>query len=124
MRSEVAIVGCGRTPYSRAKPGEPVRTVDDYIAWAADLAWQGRVREADGVLMLDADGLPAALVQRLLARAVATLAGRPVRGSDIARLAARLGNGQTGTLAGVQANAGRVWRICVTRPPQKRSKTA
>ena len=94
------------------------------LAWAADLAWQGRVREADGVLMLDADGLPAALVQRLLARAVATLAGRPVRGSDIARLAARLGNGQTGTLAGVQANAGRVWRICVTRPPQKRSKTA
>lgn len=40
MRSEVAIVGCGRTPYSRAKPGEPLRTVDDYIAWAADLALQ------------------------------------------------------------------------------------
>ncbi len=40
MRSEVAIVGCGRTPYSRAKPGEPVRTVDDYIAWAAELALQ------------------------------------------------------------------------------------
>ncbi|WP_088279967.1 thiolase family protein [Ideonella sp. A 288] len=40
MRSEVAIVGCGRTPYSRAKAGEPVRTVDDYIAWAADLALQ------------------------------------------------------------------------------------
>ena len=32
MRSEVAIVGVGRTPYSRAKPGEPVRTVDEYIA--------------------------------------------------------------------------------------------
>ncbi|MEO8278498.1 MAG: thiolase family protein [Ideonella sp.] len=40
MRSEVAIVGCGRTPYSRAKPGEPVRTVDDYIAWAAEIALQ------------------------------------------------------------------------------------
>ncbi len=40
MRSKVAIVGCGRTPYSRAKPGEPVRTVDDYIAWAAELALQ------------------------------------------------------------------------------------
>jgi acetyl-CoA acetyltransferase len=40
MRSEVAIVGCGRTPYSRSKPGEPVRTVDDYIAWAAELALQ------------------------------------------------------------------------------------
>lgn len=40
MHPEVAIVGYGRTPYSRAKPGEPVLTVDEYIAWAADLALQ------------------------------------------------------------------------------------
>ena len=40
MRGDVAIVGYGRTPYSRAKPGEPVLTVDDYIAWAAELALQ------------------------------------------------------------------------------------
>ena len=40
MRGEVAIVGCGRTPYSRAKPGEPVFNVDEYIAWAAELALQ------------------------------------------------------------------------------------
>ncbi len=38
MRADVAIVGYGRTPYSRVKPGEPVLTVDEYIAWAADLA--------------------------------------------------------------------------------------
>jgi acetyl-CoA acetyltransferase len=38
MRGEVAIVGYGRTPYSRAKPGEPMYTVDDYLAWAAELA--------------------------------------------------------------------------------------
>ncbi len=40
MRGQVAIVGYGRTPYSRAKPGEPVLTVDEYLAWAADLALQ------------------------------------------------------------------------------------
>jgi acetyl-CoA acetyltransferase len=40
MRAEVAIVGYGRTPYSRAKAGEPRLTVDEYIAWAADLALQ------------------------------------------------------------------------------------
>jgi acetyl-CoA acetyltransferase len=40
MHADVAIVGYGRTPYSRAKPGEPVLTVDEYIAWAADLALQ------------------------------------------------------------------------------------
>ncbi len=40
MRSQVAIVGYGRTPYSRVKPGEPRLTVDEYIAWAAELALQ------------------------------------------------------------------------------------
>ena len=38
MRADVAIVGYGRTPYSRAKPGERIYTVDEYLAWAADLA--------------------------------------------------------------------------------------
>jgi tRNA(Ile)-lysidine synthase len=92
------------------------------LAWAADLAWQGRVHEADGRLLIDAAGLPAALVQRLLARAVETLAGRPARGSDIARLAARLGAGQAGTLAGIVARSGSVWQLCVTPPPQMGSK--
>jgi acetyl-CoA acetyltransferase len=40
MRGEVAVVGYGRTPYSRVRPGEPELTVDEYIAWAADLALQ------------------------------------------------------------------------------------
>lgn len=40
MRGQVAIVGCGRTPFSRAKPGEPLLNVDEYIAWAAELALQ------------------------------------------------------------------------------------
>lgn len=92
------------------------------LAWAADLAWQGRVREAEGVLHVDAGGLPAALVQRLLARAVETLAGRPARGNDIARLVARLGAGHSGTLAGLVARPGPIWRISVTRPPQRASK--
>lgn len=38
MRGKTAIVGYGRTPYSRLKPGEPVLNVDEYIAWAAELA--------------------------------------------------------------------------------------
>ncbi|MEO7938872.1 MAG: thiolase family protein [Burkholderiaceae bacterium] len=40
MTTDIAIVGYGRTPYSRVKPGEPVLTVDEYIAWAAELALQ------------------------------------------------------------------------------------
>jgi len=51
MRSRVAIVGTGRTPYSRAKPGEPKPTVDEYIAWAAE-----RALEAAGMSKSDFDG--------------------------------------------------------------------
>jgi len=40
VKGKVAIVGYGRTPYSRAKPGEYIYTVDEYLAWAADLALQ------------------------------------------------------------------------------------
>src|SRR5690606_35471640 len=40
MVQDVAIIGTGRTPYSRAKPRETHYTVDEYIAWAADLALQ------------------------------------------------------------------------------------
>lgn len=36
--ADAAVVGYGRTPYSRAKPGERVYTVDEYLAWAADIA--------------------------------------------------------------------------------------
>lgn len=38
MRGKVAIVGYGRTPFSRRKPEEPNLSVDEYIAWAAELA--------------------------------------------------------------------------------------
>ena len=38
MKGKAAIVGVGRTPYSRVKPGERIHTVDEYIAWAAELA--------------------------------------------------------------------------------------
>jgi tRNA(Ile)-lysidine synthase len=72
------------------------------LAWAADLAWRSRVEAVGPALMLDVAGLPAALVQRLLARAMAQCAGAPARGSAVARLAARLEAGQAGTLAGVR----------------------
>ena len=40
MRGRVAVVGTGRTPYTRLKAGEAELTVDEYIAWAAELALQ------------------------------------------------------------------------------------
>jgi tRNA(Ile)-lysidine synthase len=97
------------------------------LAWAAERAWSGRV-EADGAaLLLDVSGLPAALTQRLLARAVTTLGGTP-RGGGVSRLAARLGAGQAGTLAGVQARPLRgrpgLWRLTAAPPPRSVAKMA
>ncbi len=51
MSAEVAIVGYGRTPYSRNKPGERSYTVDEYLAWAAELAL-----ESAGMSKNDFDG--------------------------------------------------------------------
>lgn len=51
MRAKVAITGYGRTPYTRLKPGEPVLTVDEYLAWAAELAL-----ERAGMTKADFDG--------------------------------------------------------------------
>lgn len=95
----------------------------DALAWAADLAWRSRVEIDAAGLLIDARGLPAALVQRLLARAVASLsdtaAGQSLRGQAVARLAARLGAGQAGTLAGVLARPGPIWRL--ERAPMRRT---
>jgi acetyl-CoA acetyltransferase len=51
MSADVAIVGYGRTPYSRNKPDERSYTVDEYIAWAAELALQSA-----GMSKADFDG--------------------------------------------------------------------
>lgn len=73
------------------------------LAWAADLAWHSRVTHDGAALLLDGQGLPAAVLHRVLARAVGTIGGIAPRGADVARLAQRLGGGQAGTLAGVRA---------------------
>ncbi|WP_108485505.1 thiolase family protein [Oceaniglobus ichthyenteri] len=51
MKGKTAIAGVGRTPYSRAKPDERILTVDEYIAWAAELAL-----ESAGMSKKDFDG--------------------------------------------------------------------
>jgi tRNA(Ile)-lysidine synthase len=81
------------------------------LDWAAGLAWEGRVRVDGAGLLIDARGLPGALVQRLLARAVAQVGGGRPRGQDVARLSLRLGSGRPGTLAGVLAHPGPIWRL-------------
>ena len=87
------------------------------LAWAADRAWAGNVVVAAGALRIDATGLPMELQRRLVDRAIKTFATQTVlRGGDVARLAARLAAGGTGTLAGVRASGGPVWMFTRAAP--------
>lgn len=93
--------------------------VEAALAWTADLAWTGRAVVTAAGVSLDALGLPLELQRRLVARAIAAvLPAAPPRGSALIRLVARLAAGGTGTLAGVKAAGGRLWRF--TRAPQRR----
>ncbi len=90
------------------------------LDWAAGVGWDGRVVSDGDGLAMDARGLPAALVQRLLARAVRQVGGGDPRGQDVARLAARLRDGKSATLAGVMIRPGAIWRVFPAPPRQIR----
>lgn len=128
VRALLASIGAGLDVPALADAAGHLAQEAEALAWATDLAWAGRVmvpRDAllGDALLVDAHGLPAALVQRLLARAISHLAGRPARGRAVARLAARLGAGQSGTLAGVRAVPGLPWRLDLA-PPRRQKNPA
>jgi tRNA(Ile)-lysidine synthase len=110
-RMRAALAGSGLDVPALARAAAHLADEAAALDWAADLAWQGRVSGDGAALLLDVRGLPAALVQRVLARAVAQLGAACPRGRDVARLAARLSAGQSGTLAGVAVRPGAVWTL-------------
>jgi tRNA(Ile)-lysidine synthase len=90
------------------------------LAWAADRAWASRVVHEPPAIRIDAEGLPAELQRRLLGRALETLGAAP-RGRAVARLAARLAAGGSGTLDGVAARvSARQWHLAKA-PPRRRT---
>lgn len=101
-------------PERLAAAAERLAEGEAALAWVAARAWEGRVAfDADG-LVLDAAGLPAALIHRLVARAVGAIdpAARP-RGAEVARAVARLAAGRAATLGEVLARPGATWRFVV-----------
>lgn len=89
------------------------------LAWAAELAWRSRAKDAGARIELDAQGLPRELQRRLLVRAVRQLgAADEPRGPEIDRLLDRLAAGGGGTLAGAKARGGAIWRF-EPAPPRR-----
>jgi tRNA(Ile)-lysidine synthase len=87
------------------------------LAWTADFAWAGRAAARNNMVTLDTAGLPAELVFRLTTRAIAAIDPAAVpRGPDLARLITRLAAGGSGTIAGVAARGGAIWRFRIAVP--------
>lgn len=87
------------------------------LVWATDRAWAGRATATATGITLDAAGLPAELVRRLVRQALTTLApASDPRGPDLSRLIARLSAGGASTLAGVRAKGGPTWFFAPAAP--------
>lgn len=87
------------------------------LDWVTERAWAGRASVDAAGLSLDAAGLPAAVVRRLVVRAIAHFVPDAApRGADITRLIGRIDSGGAATLAGVKARGSRPWRFTLAPP--------
>lgn len=89
------------------------------LQWTADEVWAGRARVSGEAVMLDTRGLPAELVRRLVLKAFRQLEGAEPDGPALQRLLAAGG----GTLGGVLAEGGPLWRFRPERPRKMRAST-
>ncbi|MBO9499145.1 MAG: tRNA lysidine(34) synthetase TilS [Novosphingobium sp.] len=98
---------------------------DRALRACADLFWDMRAEASEGAIALDPAGLPPEIRRRLALRAITQVReshGFPSdwRTTGVDRLLAALEAGGTGTIAGVQARAGRgMWRFALA--PARRS---
>jgi len=95
-------------PVRLAASAEHLAQAGAALDWAANLAWDSRVEQCDGDLVVDATGLPDALRHRLATRALAGFGSAP-DGPGVARLIARVDAGQVATLGGVQGRGTGRW---------------
>lgn len=85
---------------------------EEALGWAATRAFETRVSNVNGALLVDAEGLPAELQRRLLAHGLARF-GADADGPGLQRLLTRLEAGGSGTLGAARADRlsdGR-WRL-------------
>lgn len=90
------------------------------LEWTADGLFEGRVEAGEGSIALHPEGLPPEFLRRLVLRCLrqSEPAAKP-RGEQLAALVERLRSGGSGTLCGVKASGGEVWRF-ERAPPRRR----
>jgi tRNA(Ile)-lysidine synthase len=108
-------------PPALARSAKALCAAEEALEWAAERLFEERTQRDDDTLALDASGLPAELVRRLLIRALRTVdPDAAPRGDELMRLAAALEIGGIATLAGVKAEGGVGWRFSPA-PPRRGS---
>ena len=97
-----------------ARSAKHLAEADNALDWAARAEWDQSVREKKDVIIFRPDDQPSDIVRRIVARVLRKLAtegGAELRGSELDRLLATLGEGGTATLRGVLCSGGREWRF-------------
>jgi len=109
-------------PKRLARTAAALREADEALAWQAERLWGERPTSGEGEWRLDVAGLPREFKRRLLGRAIA--AARAEHGlepawsgsEDVEPLLRTLEAGGTGTLGGILAEGGPLWRLRVAPP--------
>jgi tRNA(Ile)-lysidine synthase len=102
-------------PARLARTAAACREADEALDWAAERLASERLASDGAGIRLDAHGLPRELRRRLLGRAFSLLIDdADPRGLD--GLLDALDAGEVGTLAGVRAAGGSIWRLALAPP--------
>jgi tRNA(Ile)-lysidine synthase len=104
-------------PVPIARSAAALAEAAEALEWATERVWGERVEQQGECLRFDPAGLPPEIVRRILIRLLATGGSAP-RGEEVARLAGRLADGMTATLAGYRCRGGAVWRF-EPAPPRR-----
>lgn len=100
-------------PVALARSAANLAAADEAIEWAVEQAWGGSVERTPGGLTYRPGAEPGEIRRRIIARAVAELAGEgpagALRGGELDRLLAALEGGRTATSRGVRCSGGAKW---------------
>jgi tRNA(Ile)-lysidine synthase len=107
-------------PTALARSAAALAEADAALEWCVEGLWRDRVSTDSAGLRLEAEGLPAEIVRRLLARVLAELGRSSARGEEIGRFAETLRAGGTATLGGVRGTGGAVWSFAKAPPRRDR----
>jgi tRNA(Ile)-lysidine synthase len=101
-------------PGAVARSAANLADADDALRWATDQEWRRAVDERRDRISYRRTDAPREIVRRVVERTVRKLAteGDPdLRGAELDRLLATLGDGGTATLRGVRCSGGSPWRF-------------